>query len=83
MHDILWPSLLDYLINAEYTRGINILCKNLAHIAEIKRNASDTQSIEIKLKESTQKTQRPNNIWWHMIEKSTTDSGENIIFNHC
>ena len=37
MHNILWPSLLEYLTNIEYSRSMGHLCKNMAHISEIKR----------------------------------------------
>ena len=37
MHNILWPTLLEYLINLDYSRSVAHLCKNLAHIGEIKR----------------------------------------------
>jgi len=40
MHDILWPTLLEYLCNIEYSRSMGHVCKNLGHIAEIKRSAS-------------------------------------------
>ena len=40
MHDILWPSLLEYLCNIDYSRSMGHLCKNMAVIAEAKRSAS-------------------------------------------
>jgi hypothetical protein len=40
MHSILWPHLFEYTCNIEYSRSMNVLCKNLAHIAEQKRNAN-------------------------------------------
>lgn len=39
MHQILWPALFEYLTNNEYSRASNVLCKNLAHIAEQKRES--------------------------------------------
>ena len=38
MQDTLWPNLFEYLTNVDYTKAINHLCKNLAFIAEKKRN---------------------------------------------
>jgi hypothetical protein len=40
MHSILWPHLFEYTCNIEYSRSMNVLCKNLAYIAEQKRNAN-------------------------------------------
>lgn len=40
MHQILWPHLLEYTTLNEYSRSISQLCKNIAHIADIKRSAN-------------------------------------------
>ena len=40
MHSILWPSLLEYLTHIDYSRSMGHLCKNLAHISEIKRSSN-------------------------------------------
>lgn len=40
MHQILWPHLLEYIALNEYSRSINQLCKNIAHIADIKRSSN-------------------------------------------
>ncbi len=39
MHSILWPHMFEYITLNEYSRSISQLCKNLAFIAEVKRNA--------------------------------------------
>lgn len=39
MHEILWPYLFEFLIDGKYTECMNHLCKNLAHIAEVKRSS--------------------------------------------
>ena len=41
MHPVLWPQLFEYTTKIEYTRCINHVCKNLAHIAEQKRASND------------------------------------------
>lgn len=38
MHEILWPHLFEYLIDSKYSHCMNHLCKNLAHIADVKRS---------------------------------------------
>lgn len=40
MHEVLWPSLFEYLENPNYSHCMNHLCKNLAHIADVKRSNS-------------------------------------------
>ncbi len=40
MHEILWPYLFEYLTNQNYSACMNQLCKNLAHIADVKRNSN-------------------------------------------
>jgi len=43
MHKLLWPHLFEYLNHVDYLQSASVLCKNLAHIGEIKRcaDASD------------------------------------------
>ena len=41
MHPVLWPNLLEYLENPNFSYCMNHLCKNLAHIAEVKRTNND------------------------------------------
>lgn len=41
MHPILWPSLFEYLTHNDYSRATSILCKNLAHICEVKRSSNE------------------------------------------
>jgi maestro heat-like repeat-containing protein family member 1 len=52
MHSYLWPYLFEFLTASEYFNAANHLCKNLAHIADVKKttNADDliinyTQSV--------------------------------------
>lgn len=47
MHSILWPSLFEYLTHNDYSRSTSILCKSLAHIADVKRTAN-SEDFEIK-----------------------------------
>jgi hypothetical protein len=42
MQEALWPHLFEYVTNGDYTRALNQLCKNLAYIAEKKRNSQAT-----------------------------------------
>lgn len=50
MHQALWPFLLEYLNNFDYNRCISQICKNLAHIAEVKRS-SNSEDFNIKFNE--------------------------------
>ena len=43
MHSILWPTLLEYLCNVEYSRSMGHVCKALAHISEIKRSTNEPE----------------------------------------
>jgi hypothetical protein len=50
MHQALWPFLFEYLNNYDYNRCISQICKNLAHIAEVKRS-SNSDDFNIKFNE--------------------------------
>ncbi|CAF0812872.1 unnamed protein product [Brachionus calyciflorus] len=45
MHPILWPALFEYLTHNDYSRSTSVICKNLAHIAEQKREADSDDFI--------------------------------------
>jgi hypothetical protein len=52
MQDALWPNLFEYLTNAEYTKALNQLCKNLSYIAEKKRS-SEANDFKINFNDMT------------------------------
>ena len=47
MHTILWPYLLEYILNSKYSLCLNHLCKNIAFISEGKRK-NDAEDYIIK-----------------------------------